>query len=481
MKKDIKRIVEDHISQKATLVDDDIVIQNPIALMSPQRLDLGFKLFYLNYRVKLSKLSDNLYKKTIEIITNFSFQEFGNDKKNSYPTFIDQFKQIENSILSNGFDYHESVIPVSQDNIILDGSHRLCSCIKNNIEVPTIKYESRTPNYNWVFFRDRGMGLKQIELGVTEYINYSNDIYIAFLWPVAKEKVQVLKDIIGNDKILYLKKVKFETSGALNLIAQIYHDQKWLGTLETEYNGAISKLSSTFDSSGITHIILFQSDNILKVNSIKDKFRDQVGMGKHSVHINDSKDELISASQLVLNENSISFLNNSNILKYKDNFKKIEHFKKVLVENKISFNDIVVGGSLPLSLYGYLEPSDIDFLSTVIDKDLDIKICSHNSYEKFYKKSIDELVYNPDNYFYFNGIKFLKLEVLVEFKRNRNEIKDKLFLENYKSKSSLRLFFYYMLNNLSLLRYKVLALIIKYSKILGIYDFLKFFYKKLFK
>ena len=93
----------------------------------------------------------------------------------------------------------------------------------------------------------------------------------------------------------------------------------------------------------------------------------------------------------------------------------------------------------------------------MIDKDLDIKICSHNSYEKFYKKSIDELVYNPDNYFYFNGIKFLKLEVLVEFKRNRNEIKDKLFLENYKSKSSLRLFFYYMLNNLSLLRYKVLG------------------------
>ena len=66
MKKDIKRIVEDHISQKATLVDDDIVIQNPTALMSPQRLDLGFKLFYLNYRVKLSKLSDNLYKKQLK-------------------------------------------------------------------------------------------------------------------------------------------------------------------------------------------------------------------------------------------------------------------------------------------------------------------------------------------------------------------------------------------------------------------------------
>ena len=325
------------------------------------------------------------------------------------------------------------------------------------------------------------MSLKHIELGVKEYINYSNDIYIAFLWHVAKEKIEVLKEIIGQNKILYLKRVKFETSGAINLISQIYHDQKWLGSLESEYNGAISKLSSTFDSSGITNIIFFQSDNIASVNAIKDKFRKHVGLGKHSIHINDNKEELILASQLILNDNSISFLNDSNIFKYKDNFNKIENFKKVLAENNIDLNDIVIGGSFPLSLYGYLESSDIDFLSTDLKKDLDIKICLHNTYQKFYKKSIEELVYNPENFFYFNGIKFLKLEIIVDFKRNRNEIKDKLFLEKYKSKSSFRISFFKFLNTLSLFRYKLLAFIIKHSKTLGLYNILKFFYKKFLK
>jgi hypothetical protein len=143
-------------------------------------------------------------------------------------------------------------------------------------------------------------------------------------------------------------------------------------------------------------------------------------------------------------------------------------------------NDIVICGSFPLSLYGYLESSDIDFLSIGLDKDLDKKICSHNTYQKLYKKSIEELVYNPENFFYFNGIKFIKIEIIVDFKRNRNEIKDRLFLENYNSKSGFKLFILNILNNLSLLRYKSLAFIIKYSKILGLYNFLKFFYKKLF-
>ena len=114
-----------------------------------------------------------------------------------------------------------------------------------------------------------------------------------------------------------------------------------------------------------------------------------------------------------------------------------------------------------------------------INKNLDKEICSHNSYENFYNRQLNELIYNPDNYFYFNGIKLLKLDIIIEFKRNRSEIKDKLFLESYRPRSSFRLFFFYILNNLSLLRYKLLALIIKYSRVLGLYNFLKFFYKKI--
>ena len=81
MKNALNKTVENHISQNATLINDDIIIQKPINLMSPKRLDLGLKLFYLNYEIKLFELSNSLYQKTIEIITNFSFKEYSESSK----------------------------------------------------------------------------------------------------------------------------------------------------------------------------------------------------------------------------------------------------------------------------------------------------------------------------------------------------------------------------------------------------------------
>ena len=37
----------------------------------------------------------------------------------------------------------------------------------------------------------------------------------------------------------------------------------------------------------------------------------------------------------------------------------------------------------------------------------------------------NEIIYNPENYFYFNGFKFISLNILKKMKQNRNEEKDK--------------------------------------------------------
>ena len=39
-------------------------------------------------------------------------------------------------------------------------------------------------------------------------------------------------------------------------------------------------------------------------------------------------------------------------------------------------------------------------------------------------KNNDNLLYDPNNYFYFNGHKFLSLRNIKEMKENRNEEKD---------------------------------------------------------
>ena len=53
-------------------------------------------------------------------------------------------------------------------------------------------------------------------------------------------------------------------------------------------------------------------------------------------------------------------------------------------------------------------------------------IHSHNSYALGrYHTSVDDIIYNPDNYFYFNGVKFASLDVVKKLKEKRMEEKDK--------------------------------------------------------
>ena len=98
MKKKKNKSEENPIIRNASLKSEMIKFYNASFLMSPRRFDLGLKLFYLNYNMRLPKLTDELYKKTIEIITSFSFKEYGNNQKNTYHHFKRDFNGLEGSI-----------------------------------------------------------------------------------------------------------------------------------------------------------------------------------------------------------------------------------------------------------------------------------------------------------------------------------------------------------------------------------------------
>ena len=46
-----------------------------------------------------------------------------------------------------------------------------------------------------------------------------------------------------------------------------------------------------------------------------------------------------------------------------------------------------------------------------------------------YNKTVDDILYDPDNYFYFDGLKYISLELLKIKKENRGEEKDKKDIE----------------------------------------------------
>ena len=75
----------------------------------------------------------------------------------------------------------------------------------------------------------------------------------------------------------------------------------------------------------------------------------------------DRKNEAIRVARVVLNNNSIHFLNHAKLSKYISTFTKIDKFKKFIKENKLNKSEVLIDSSLILSCYGLREAKDTDF------------------------------------------------------------------------------------------------------------------------
>jgi len=476
----IKSLIEEFYINDDFDFEQKIQWYNSWDLLSVNRFDIAFKIFYLNYKDRCPGLSEKLYKTHIYAITNGTFEEFGNSDKDSFKSFISEFNRIFSSLKNNQFDTTISLIPITKDGgVLLNGAHRIAAAINLGIKVPTIKIEHKNPNYNLNFFKTRGLSNFNIELALFEYLKYKKNIFIACIWPVAQKKRNQIFQTIGEKNILYTKNVNFSPQGGQNLISILYEGHSWLGSIEEGYKGAISKYAETFTASGEVTFIFFEENNLNDVLNLKSSIRSELKLGKHSIHINDTYDELIDLSKYILNENSIYFLNNFKPLNIKSKYSLLKKYRKKILSMRYNPNDFVVVGSYPLNMFGIIESNDLDYLSKddiIIDDD---EIGSHNKIVDYYQKSVNDLIYNPQNFFYYKGLKFLSLDRVMNFKEKRGELKDKIIVAKFLRKDKTLInYFNKLLYLIQLLKYKSISLIIKYSKPLGLYNFFKMIYKK---
>ena len=449
-------------------------------LLSLNRFDIAFKLFYLNYRYKCSKLAKELYRSHINIITNGTFKEFGNSSKDSFESYLNDFNLIYESIKKKKFDKTISLIPInSKGSILLNGAHRIASAIHLGVKVPTITIKNSEPNYNLNFFKKRGISNFHLELALLEYLKIKKNIYVACIWPKANSKQKQILEVIGSKNILYTKTINFSPKGAQNLISILYDGHSWLGNIKDGYGGAISKYSETFNSKGNVTFVFFEDKTFGNIIELKSSIRSLFKLGKHSIHINDTHEELLDLSKYVLNENSIYFLNNFNPLNIKNEYSLLIKYNNKITQMNYDLEDFVVSGSYPLQMLGIVNSNDLDYISKDNVLLNEKKIDSHNKHINYYHTSVNNLIYDPSNYFYYKGLKFLSPRTLMFFKEKRGELKDRIVIYNYlKKQKTLKYFLNNILYSFQLVKFKSISLIIKYSKPLGVYNILKSIYKK---
>jgi len=352
--------------------------------------------------------------------------------KNNIDDFINSFNNLIENLKKNGYD-ERFPIPIGNNGIIINGAHRLVASYYYNVVPKIINLnEEGNVGYNYNFFLNRE-NLPQLEpiyadTMALEYIKHNEDVRTMIIYPVSfnTEIMKEVINIINNYGYIYYHKfVELNVNGINNLIKELYRGEDWIGGLFPSGwspGGKAERCVINDEINPVLYISICMND-VNKCIELKEKCRELYNLGKHSLHMSDYNSDTYRISSCLLNSNSIHFLNNGS----NDISEPTKKLLKSYFENNID-EDYCLTSSLILEMYGLRQANDGDYLHKD-DKKLENLGLHSGEWLQYYKENKDSIIYDPSNYFYFNGCKLASLKVVKEMKERRNEKKDKIDLE----------------------------------------------------
>lgn len=401
----INRINEKEIIQDAPSSDVE-----PQTLINHRRFDIMAKYIYGKFYEE--KLNSNwglrLYEDHIWVFNNYD-EDDGSGKK-GIESFVSSFNNTLKSVKEDGFDGNISLIPTDENNVPIDGAHRVAAALLYDKKLKTVNIRGNTTNYNYEFFKRKGLLEKWGDFITYEYCKLKSDTYVVLLFPKGLHKKENVREILQDyGDIYYEKNVTLKNEGPRNLLLQLFKEEF------KDDNTEPDELASFYFNDGqetIT-VLVFETNELKNVSSVKSELTKLYSKCYYSFYINETHKGTLSLSQTLLNDNSIHFLNNA--LPSSEIGRKTSEFKKYLKEQGANTESFCIINSAVLEVYGYSKSTPLGFISYGNENVSDIEFHTRcNAKVMKAKKSIDDIIFNPENHFYYDGIKFATLKTLNE-------------------------------------------------------------------
>lgn len=318
--------------------------------LKAERLDLVSKLLYIEYREKKKNncFIKKLYSEHIKAFSLGTYTEPGTESKNSIEKYFTSFDQLIDSVKTEGLTAGKSVVPVGGNGSILDGSHRTAIAIYFRLKLPIISIPDISKNYNYLYFKERGMEEKYLDYAVSAYIELSKQCYVACLWPRGKDnskRNEAEKLINRKASIVYEKQIKFNYNGLNQLMVHIYGKQPWAGTIENSFSGIPVKAKACYGKNTFTKVYVLEGCSLEEIVRLKADIREIFQVENHSIHITDTKQEAMEAAQILFNEHSIKLMNYGDVI-------KPHNLVRRLLDNSEEYNDYVISVNATKLLFG---------------------------------------------------------------------------------------------------------------------------------
>ena len=195
-----------------------------INLLSPVNYDIFIKYLYFK----------KMYLKHIKIFNNY--KEPDGSKKNK-TDFLNSAKKLVLDF-ENGFDYSKSIVPISNQNIIIDGSHRIALSIIKNENISCIKFDTEDLLFDFRFFKKRGFSQEYLDLVGLSIIELVDNISCLVFEYNNKSIIDMM---YANFDVYYYKKVSNKIIFLFsNTSMEFYLNKKIIIGTENVYNEYIN-------------------------------------------------------------------------------------------------------------------------------------------------------------------------------------------------------------------------------------------------
>lgn len=407
-------------------------------ILNGKRFDLFAKYIYLKHYL-LDIKSDwyiRLYKDHI-LVFNGGWEHPG--FKKDPEDFVTSFNSLIKSVSENGYNPICNEIQINSNNILLNNAHRFI--IAYHLAMwPPIIVESRlnfSKGYDYTFFSDR---LRHGTEGIPSYAvsRISDTLQPLWMNAMALEACRIKKDtkvitmfpkadtnkdsdvdalLNQNGTIIYKTTVQLNENGRVKYVEELYLGEQWVGYTRAD------KSRDTFGPFPV-RVYFFTPNNKVDIITLKHQLRDIYG-SRDTVHINDTQEEAIRYASAILH--GVHYLNYGKDLS-SANQKMFDEYKEIIKNKRSEF--LCIDSSFVLALYGLRDARDLDFIHhsayDLSDFPPSEFVHDHNSEAQYHNKTIDDLIFNPENHFYVNGCKVVSLDVVKSMKERRGEEKDKL-------------------------------------------------------
>lgn len=311
--------------------------------------------------------------------------------------------------------------------------------------------------------------LEDIDEMMIDYLKCRPKTFILTLWPLVNKTEDLISFLKKNGNVYYYKEIQLSYNACFNLVYQLYGDATRLKTLK-DIKEKLDYIGWGKESNTV-RIIVFDNINNLPISGGKAPFKEQIRQlagknhtgkrGDDFVHVNDNYYQTIEYAQIYFHKNSLKFLHKQDLARHLS-FKKsrlyLQTFKNWFIKNidLIDRDRFIIFGGTVLYTHGIRENRDIDGLvvpytdktktsnfKEKIIKDLYQKntrfffldFGMENSeawkeswteknkqwYDLMNIKRVEQMTYDREYYYYFQGMKFLclKYELLRRILRKK--------------------------------------------------------------